>query len=83
LAPVIYVDNTDLPHMTKEVVETAEELIKHLQHSTNVWGGLAIATGAALKSEKCYAYFMIYRHIRGRATLASESNLPAPICMIT
>ena len=65
LEVVIYVDDTNLPHMTKEVNATAEELIEHLQHSTNVWGGLAIATGAALKPEKCYAYFMIYRHIRG------------------
>jgi hypothetical protein len=65
LAAVIYVDDTNLPHMTMEVNATAEELIEHLQHSTNVWGGLAITTGAALKPEKCYAYFMIYRHIRG------------------
>ncbi len=82
LVAVIYMDVTNLPDMTKEVNATAEELIEHLQHSTNVWGGLAIATGAALKPEKCYAYFMIYRHIRDQATLASESDLPAPICMI-
>ncbi len=49
LVAVIYVDDTNLPHMTKEVNVTAEELIKHLQHSTSVWGGLAIATRATLK----------------------------------
>jgi hypothetical protein len=60
LAAVIYVDNKDLPHMPKDVMASMEELIAHSQRSTNVWGGLSIATGAALKPEKCYAYFMAY-----------------------
>ncbi len=60
LAAVIYVDDTDLPHMPMDIMATMEELIEHSQKSTDVWGGLSISTGAALKPEKCYAYFMTY-----------------------
>jgi hypothetical protein len=52
LAGVIYVDDTDLVHSTPSVKATPTELITHLQQSTNAWGGLVIATGAALKPEK-------------------------------
>ncbi len=65
LAAVIYIDDTDLPHMTKHVTATFTESIKHSKKSTNVWGGLAIATGDALKPKKCYAYFLTYRYTNG------------------
>jgi hypothetical protein len=40
----------------KKVTASPTELISHVQNSMNAWGGLAIATGAAIKPEKCFAY---------------------------
>jgi hypothetical protein len=71
LALVIYVDNTDLPHVTALVMATPRELINHTQKSTNALGGLAMATGAALKLEKRFTYFMVYRFTNGRASMCS------------
>jgi hypothetical protein len=50
---------------------------------TNLWGGLAIATGAAMKPEKCYAYFYSYWYDRGRAKLRTVKFLPESIAPIT
>ncbi len=82
LAAVIYVDDTDNTHMPPHVTATPGELIQHSQKSTDAWGGLAIATGAALKPEKCFAYFCMYTFTNGRANMASIGNLPAPLAMI-
>ncbi len=82
LAAVIYVDNTNLPHMTALVTAAPLELIMYLQKSTNAWGGLAIATGAAQKSKKCYAYFLIYCFNNRRASLGDIDDLPTLSCVI-
>jgi hypothetical protein len=37
-----------------------------------------IATGAALKQEKCYAYFMVYQFIHGRSSMGSIRALSEP-----
>jgi hypothetical protein len=71
LASIIYVNDTDLPHVTALVTATPRELIDHTLKSTNAWGGLAIAKGVALKPEKCLAYSMVYRFINGRASMCS------------
>ena len=52
LAAVMYVDDTDLIHWSRTPVCTPKELIAAAQTATYAWGGLAIATGAAIKSEK-------------------------------
>jgi hypothetical protein len=49
LAAVIYVDDANLPLMTALVTTTSLKFIMHSQKSTDAWGGLVIATGAALK----------------------------------
>ncbi len=54
------VDDTDLIHWLCTPVCNPEELIAAAQTATYAWGGLAIATGAAMKPEKCYAYFLLY-----------------------
>ncbi len=82
LAAVIYVNDTDFPHMTDHVTATSLELIEHSQKSTNVWGGLAIATGAAFKPEKCYAYFLTYCYNNGRTLMADVDDLPTPSCLL-
>jgi hypothetical protein len=67
---------------TPSVSATAQELISHTQDATNTWGGLAIATGAALKPEKCFTYILNYKFINGRAVMGSMKSLPAPSAMI-
>jgi hypothetical protein len=71
LAAVIYVDDADLVHTSPLITASPAELIAHSQKSTAAWGGLAIATGASLKPEKCYTYFMVYKFSGGRATLGN------------
>jgi hypothetical protein len=46
-------------------------------------GGLAIATGAAMKPEKCYAYFLSFWFDKGRAKLRTINALPTPSSLIT
>ena len=58
LAAVMYVDDTDMIHWARNPSCTPVELIAAAQTATDAWGGLAIATGAAMKPEKCYAYFL-------------------------
>ncbi len=61
LAAVLYVDDTDLIHMTALVTAMPSDLVQQSQISTNAWQGLAIATGASLKPEKCFSYFQVYK----------------------
>jgi hypothetical protein len=60
LAAIMYVDDTDLIHWSRTLGCNPKELIAAAQTATYAWGGLAIATGAAMKPEKCYAYFPLY-----------------------
>ena len=83
LAAVMYVDDTDLIHWSRIPGCSPEELIAAAQTATYAWGGLAIATGAAMKPEKCYAYFLSYWFDKGRAKLRTISALPTPSSLIT
>jgi hypothetical protein len=64
LAAMIYVDDTNLVHWSSMPSCTPVELIAAAQTATYVWGGLAIAAGAAMKPDKCYAYFLSYWYKR-------------------
>jgi hypothetical protein len=77
IAAVLYVDNVDNIHMMALVSATQKELIDHAQLSTNAWGGLAIATGAAMKPDKCFAYFLVYNFSNGRPLMGSIGSLLA------
>ncbi len=65
LAVVMYVDDTDMIHWAQNPSCSPGELIAAAQTATNAWGVLAIATGAAIKPEKCYAYFLSYLYDNG------------------
>jgi hypothetical protein len=56
----MYVDDTDLIHLSRIPICNPKELIAAVQTVTYALGGLAIATRAAMKPEKCYAYFLLY-----------------------
>jgi hypothetical protein len=79
----MYVDDTDLIHWSRIPICQPEELIPMAQTATYTWGGLAIATGAAMKPEKCYAYFLSYWFDKGRAKMRTISLLPSPSAFIT
>jgi hypothetical protein len=82
LAAVLYVDDADNIHVTALVSATLKKLIDHAQLSTNAWGGLAIATSAAMKPDKCFAYFLVYNFSNGRPLMGSVGSLPAPASSI-
>ena len=69
LAAIMYVDDTDLVHWSCLPFCSPVELIAAAQTAMYAWGGLAIATGAAMKPDKCYAYFLSYWYDHGRAKL--------------
>jgi hypothetical protein len=53
----MYIKDTDLIHWSVQPSCNLSELIATAQTVTYAWGSLAIATGAAMKLDKCYAYF--------------------------
>jgi hypothetical protein len=55
LVAMMYIDNTDLIHWSSQPSCNPSKLIAAAQTVTYVWG-LAIARGAAMKLDKCYAY---------------------------
>jgi hypothetical protein len=81
-AAIMYVDDTDLIHWSRIPIYNPEELISVAQTATYAWGGLAIAAGAAMKTEKCYAYFLLYWFDKGRAKMRTISLLSAPSAFI-
>jgi hypothetical protein len=79
----MYINNIDLVHWSTLPSCTPGKHIAAAQTVTYAWGGLAIATGAAMKPEKCYAYFLSYWYDRGRAKLTTVKTLPESIAPIT
>jgi hypothetical protein len=69
LVAAMYIDNTDLVHWSRLPFCSPVELIATTQTATYAWGGLTIATGAAMKPDKCYVYFLSYWYDRGCAKL--------------
>jgi hypothetical protein len=83
LAAVMYVDNTDLVHWTCLSLCSPVKLIAAAQRATYAWGGLAIATGAVMKQDTCYTYFLSYWYDRGHAKLRTVRVLLKSIAPIT
>jgi hypothetical protein len=65
ISAILYVDNTDLLHINLDQDETAAEAHAAIQDSMTSWGELLIATGGALKPEKCFYSVMWFKRIRG------------------
>jgi hypothetical protein len=61
----MYVNDTNLIHWYRQPFCSPVELIVASQTATYAWDGLAIATGAAMKPDKCSAYFLFYWYNRG------------------
>ncbi len=53
-------DDTDVEHLNMNQSETVTEAHAALQESINNWGRLLIATGGALKPEKCFYHVICF-----------------------
>jgi hypothetical protein len=51
---ILYIHNTDLLHINFDHNESVDDAHAAIQNSVNSWGNLLIATGGALKPEKCF-----------------------------
>ncbi len=83
LVVVMYINITDLVHWSSLPSCIPVKLIAAAQTATYAWGGLAIATEAAMKPDKCYTYFLFYWYDRGWAKLRTVKALPDSIAPIT
>ena len=56
---VLFVDDTDL-YIMDECIKSEYDLWHETQDATTSWGKLLLATGGALKPEKCFYYLVDY-----------------------
>ena len=82
LAAIIYVDDTDLLHWAPRPDMTDEEFFDHVQEAALAWGNLAIASGGALKPEKCFWYLISFKFRHGVAYYKALDELPSRQMMI-
>jgi len=82
LAAILYVDDSDLLHMSLEDLPEDEEFLDLVQRATFDWGGLVQATGGSLKPSKCFWYMLSWRWSRGKPLLKKRSQLPSVPLMI-
>jgi hypothetical protein len=75
LAAVLYVDNSDLFHMTQGT-PTDDKFLALVQQATDDWAGLVHATGGSLKPQKCFWYMLGWLWKKGKARLKTLSELP-------
>ncbi len=57
ISAILYVDDTDLLHINFDKDKTTKDAHTAIQSSANSLGNLLIATGGALKPEKCFYLF--------------------------
>ena len=55
---ILFFDDTDIIHINMETDETVDDTHLALQQNLNSWGQLLIATGGALKPEKCFYHLI-------------------------
>jgi hypothetical protein len=61
---ILYVNNTDLLHINFNKDETVNDAHIAIQNSVKSWGNLLIATGGALKPEKCFYSILSFEWVR-------------------
>ena len=82
LAAVLYVDDSDLLHLSMVGEPEDEEFLSQVQEATFDWGGLVQATGGSLKPAKCFWYMLAWRWVQGKPMLKKLSKLPTTPLMI-
>ena len=68
-------DDTGLFHLDMQRVESAADVHEHLQEVVINWGKLLIATGGALKPEKCSYYLISFKWKANRTWLYDQNEL--------
>eukprot|EP00956_Cyclotella_meneghiniana_P029293 scaffold70426_cov59-Cyclotella_meneghiniana.AAC.4 len=76
-AGILYVDDTDLIHLNLEEEESVTEAHRALQRSVMSWSDLLIASGGALKPEKCFFYLISFKWDR-KGRVVYEDNHKCP-----
>jgi hypothetical protein len=72
---ILYVDDTDLLHMSHNPNISESDFIETVQRATYYWVFLLQAMGGHLKDTVCYWYLLSYKFIQGEATLKSLHEL--------
>jgi hypothetical protein len=67
IAAILFVDDTDLLHISSAPTYNEEQFIQEVQESTHLWADLLQATGGNLKPAKCYYYLMLWKFEKGIA----------------
>lgn len=75
LAALLYVDDTDLLHMSRSTGITDTAFVERAQEATTYWAKLLQATGGSFKPTKCYWYLLSYRFKDGVASLRTLTEL--------
>ncbi len=60
LAVILFVDDTDLPHLRTATIPSLHDFLQEVQGSTTFWARLLQATGGDLKGPKCFYYLMVW-----------------------
>jgi hypothetical protein len=75
---ILYVDDTDLIHLNLAEEETVVDAHAALQAAVDSWSSLLIATGGALKPEKCFYYIISFTwDMKGNVSYASNDKDPS------
>jgi hypothetical protein len=77
MAALLYVDDTDLLHVSRSSSIPENVFCLEVQNATHYWASLLQATGGNLKPEKCYWYLLSYKFVQGRAVLKTKRELSA------
>jgi hypothetical protein len=75
LAGGLFVDNTNLLHLDMRRVKSAANAHERLQEAVINWGKLLIATGGALKPEKCSYYLISFKWKANETWLYDQNEL--------
>jgi hypothetical protein len=75
LAVVLFVDDSDLFHMTIGM-PSDKEFLQLVQNATNDWAGLFHTTGGMLKPQKCFWFILSWVWKKGKACLETLYELP-------
>lgn len=75
IAALLYVDDTDLLHMSRTKCLPEAAFVANIQCTTYYWAKLMQAIGGNLKPEKCYWYLLSYKFVRSKATLKPFQDL--------
>jgi hypothetical protein len=76
IAAIMYVDDTDLLTWARTTCMSDEEFLHQVQKAVTDWSMLVIATGGALRPEKCFWYWIAYRFCNGVPYYRSLKELP-------